>query len=78
MKRKRSSIQARFLISGAIAIMRVAQGVEDKQEARREIKVSTSGEYKGVDASANTIHVNKAQIQSSSLLFYLRQRKSQR
>ena len=31
--------------------MRAAQGVDDKQEARRETKVSTSGEYKGVDAS---------------------------
>jgi putative lipoic acid-binding regulatory protein len=48
--------------------MRATQGVEDKHEARREIKVSTSGEYKGVNASANTIHINRAQIQYTSLL----------
>jgi hypothetical protein len=71
-------MKAGLSISAAIATMRAAQGVEDKEEARCEIKLSTSGEYKGVDASAATIHINKAQIQSSSLLFYLRQRKSQR
>jgi hypothetical protein len=40
MKLKRTSIQARLSISGAIATMRSAQGVEDKEEARREIKRS--------------------------------------
>jgi hypothetical protein len=54
--------------------MRAAQGIEDKHEARREIKVSTSGEYKGVDASANTIHINRAQFQYASLLVYFRER----
>ena len=66
---KRTSMQARSSISRAIASARAVQGVEDKEEARREIKVSTSGQYIGVDAFAYTIHIYKAQIQWSSLLF---------
>ena len=63
MKRKRTSMQARLSIAEALATMRAAQGVEDKEEAGRETKVSTSGEYKSVDASACTVHINKAHIQ---------------
>jgi hypothetical protein len=63
MTQKRTSMQARSSISGAIATMRAAQGVEDKEEAGREIKLSTSGEYKSVDASAAPVHINKAHIQ---------------
>jgi L-lactate utilization protein LutB len=62
-------MKAGLSISAAIATMRSAQGVEDKEEARREIKLSTSGEYKGVDASTATKHIHKAQIQSSILPF---------
>ena len=65
---KRTSMQARSSISGTIATMRVVQGVEHKELARRGIKVSTSGQYIGVDAFAYTIHIHKAQIQWSSLL----------
>jgi hypothetical protein len=63
MTQKRTSMQAKSSILGTIATMRAAQGVEYKQEARREIKVSTSGEYKGVDATAYTVHIAKAQLQ---------------
>jgi hypothetical protein len=70
MSQKRTSMQARSSILGTIATMRAAQLVEDKQEARRETKVSTSGEYEDVDASAYTVHIIKAQLQCSTLLFY--------
>jgi len=56
-------MQARSSFSGTIASARVVQGVEDKEEARRKIKFSTSGQYIGADACAYTIHINKAQIQ---------------